>query len=91
MLHCRTQPIIESSTNLGFCCWRADYANLAGQMDKAGLSIFHNFWSAVYNFSPKQQSSWRFVDESSFHFGKGGILKHHLPQEVQVRCSVFDL
>jgi protein XRP2 len=87
MLHCRTQPIIESSTDLGFCCWTADYFGLADQMATADLSIFHNFWSHIHNFTPKKATSWELIDEATFRLASHSFWKQGLPDDVKVRFT----
>ena len=51
-LHVTTRPIIETSSNMRFGCWDFHYDGLAEQMDKAGISVYQNFWSHIYNFNP---------------------------------------
>jgi hypothetical protein len=84
MLHCHTQPIIESSIGLGFCCWNVGYTELAAQMTFAKLEGFHNCWSHIHNFTPKMGACWQYVDEQGFDLKKGQFLKHTLPQDVAV-------
>ena len=56
-LHVTTRPIIETSTNMRFGCWDFHYEGLKEQMDKAGISVYQNFWSHIYNFNP-DSATW---------------------------------
>jgi hypothetical protein len=74
LLLCRTRPIVESSSGMGFGCYDAPYEGLAAQMSAAQLSPFHNFWSDVFDFTPaaaaaeagsaQQQSNWRLLPDT---------------------------
>lgn len=52
LLHCRTKPIIESSSELRFGCYSWRYKGLQQQLEAAKMSVLHNFWSYVYDFTP---------------------------------------
>ncbi|GAX81933.1 hypothetical protein CEUSTIGMA_g9361.t1 [Chlamydomonas eustigma] len=60
-LFCRTMPIVESSSQLGFFCYDLNYEALTSHMQKAKLSTLHNFWSRIYDFTPKA-GNWRLLD-----------------------------
>ncbi|XP_060228193.1 protein XRP2-like [Meriones unguiculatus] len=65
-LCCATQPIIESSTNIKFGCFQWYYPELAAQFRDAGLSIFNNIWSHVYDFTPVSgELNWSFLPENA--------------------------
>lgn len=59
-LLCRTRPVVESSTNLGFGCYDLDFKQLDGLMQKVKLGPFHNFWSHIFDFTPKD-GNWRIL------------------------------
>eukprot|EP00892_Ulva_mutabilis_P008226 jgi/Ulvmu1/5776/UM025_0030.1 len=85
-LHCRTRPIIESSSGLRFACWDTAHAALPAQLTAAGLSPFHNFWSRVYDFTPAPPGGvrhWEFADPDEAQIGTLGMLCHAVPAEVQ--------
>lgn len=50
-LCCTTQPIIESSSGVRLACYNYYYPELAGQFLEAGLSVFNNNWSNIYDFT----------------------------------------
>jgi hypothetical protein len=52
-LFCRTRPVIEASVDMRFACYDLNYEALAPQMKAAKLDVLHNFWSHVYDFTPK--------------------------------------
>ncbi|CAG0915529.1 unnamed protein product [Notodromas monacha] len=59
MLHCATQPIIESSKNVRFGCYQYFYNGLPEQFSKAGLNFFNNQWWNVHDFTPDDAvSNW---------------------------------
>lgn len=63
-LFCSTRPVIESSSDMRFSCFDSahEYEQLAQQMSSAHLSPFCNYWSSVYDFTPKSSSSnWSFL------------------------------
>jgi len=60
-LYCRTRPIIESSINMGFACYDLNYEKLAEHMKACRLSVLHNFWSYIYDFTAKP-GNWHTLD-----------------------------
>ncbi|XP_071851047.1 protein XRP2-like [Apostichopus japonicus] len=52
LLHCDTQPIIESSTKIRFGCFQYSYPELRDQFSKSGLSGYNNNWSNIHDFTP---------------------------------------
>ena len=83
-LLCRTQPVIESSKNVQFCCWQLGYWGLRGQMEAAQISPFHNFWSDVHDFS-RGKSGWDFAAEHDMRWP--GLLRCKVPTSVMVGPS----
>lgn len=81
-LHCRTKPIIESSSNVQFCCWQIGWWGLQQQMHSADLSPFLNFWSDVHDFSAGSTTNWKFADEHTMRWP--GRLHHQAPKVVAV-------
>ena len=65
-LLCASQPIIESCSSMRFGCFSYFYPELEQQFKQAGLSIYNNSWSSVYDFTPIQDgnSNWSFLPES---------------------------
>ena len=57
LLHCTSQPIIESSTRIKFGCFQFYYEALPSQLKSANLSPFLNYWSNIYDFSPNSDTS----------------------------------
>nr|XP_004668856.1 protein XRP2 [Jaculus jaculus] len=65
-LCCATQPIIESSTKIKFGCFQWYYPELASQFKDAGLSIFNNTWSNIYDFTPVTgELNWSLLSENA--------------------------
>jgi protein XRP2 len=62
LLHCRTRPIVETSRAVAFGCYAQGYAGLAAQLAAVKLSPLHNFWSAVFDFSPAE-GNWGLLPE----------------------------
>ncbi|CAE8649542.1 unnamed protein product, partial [Polarella glacialis] len=50
-LLCTTEPIIETSENMKFACFDFNYFSLRGQLNQAGLKLWNNKWSQVYDFN----------------------------------------
>jgi len=50
-LLCTTEPIIETSSNMQFACFDFTYFSLAKQLQTAGLTVWNNKWSMVYDFN----------------------------------------
>lgn len=47
LMHCVSQPSIETSRNVRFGCYQYFYFALAAQFERAHLSVFNNRWSEV--------------------------------------------
>ncbi|KAJ1626288.1 tubulin binding cofactor C-domain-containing protein [Pavlovales sp. CCMP2436] len=52
LMHCVSQPSIETSSAVRFGCLQYFYFALPAQFEAAGMSVFNNRWSEVYNFTP---------------------------------------
>ncbi|GIL51839.1 hypothetical protein Vafri_7748 [Volvox africanus] len=76
-LYCRTKPIVESSSNMGFSCLDLSYPDLKSHMRHAKLSLFHNFWYDIFDFTPKD-GNWRLLP----HGTKAATLLEPIPSEV---------
>eukprot|EP00929_Paragymnodinium_shiwhaense_P103738 TRINITY_DN6743_c0_g1_i2.p1 TRINITY_DN6743_c0_g1~~TRINITY_DN6743_c0_g1_i2.p1 ORF type:complete len:325 (-),score=67.71 TRINITY_DN6743_c0_g1_i2:186-1160(-) len=50
-LYCGTEPIIETSLNMQFACFDFFYFSLREQLSKAGLRLWNNKWSQIYDFN----------------------------------------
>lgn len=62
-LYAKTEPIIETSTDLAFAPWAARYPNCSAQFDKAKFDPERNFWNAIFDFTPNPAgtSNWRIL------------------------------
>lgn len=65
LLHCSTQPIIESSSGLQLGCYAYHYPELRAQFEAARLPCWTNRWSDVHDFTPPE------------HGGGGGGADRH--------------
>ncbi len=63
-LFCATRPVIENSKQLGFGCFDCTYANLPAQLGSAKLSVYNNYWSNVYDFTPSAAPNWHFLEDT---------------------------
>jgi protein XRP2 len=52
LMHCVSQPTIETSKRVRFGCFQFFYFALGAQFEKARLPVFNNRWSEVYNYKP---------------------------------------
>ena len=52
LLYASTAPVVESSKNMRFGCFRFFYFNLAQQFKSVKMSVWDNKWSEVYDFTP---------------------------------------
>jgi len=59
----QTPPIIESSKNLRFGCFKFGYFELQQQFQKAELNVWNNRWSEVYDFTKKETKNFSFLPE----------------------------
>jgi Tubulin binding cofactor C len=84
MLHCGTVPIIESSSNLGFCCLNVAVDGLQQRMDRAKLSVFHNYWSEVWDFTPGESPNWSIISSGSMDVQRLQFFNQAVPDEIQV-------
>lgn len=50
-LFCATEPIIESCKKMQFACFDFNYFSLRGQLSQAGLKLWNNRWSEVFDFT----------------------------------------
>mmetsp|Transcript_92805 Transcript_92805/g.199025 ORF Transcript_92805/g.199025 Transcript_92805/m.199025 type:complete len:348 (+) Transcript_92805:115-1158(+) len=63
-LFCTTEPIIETSTNMQFACFDFGYFSLRRQIQQAGLKLWNNKWSQVYDFNKNNdKSNWSFFPQ----------------------------
>jgi len=46
-----TEPVVETSSNMQFACFDFTYFSLAKQLQAAGLTVWNNKWSMVYDFN----------------------------------------
>lgn len=54
-LLCKSQPVIESSTELTFVPFEIDYyTEFNKQMNTVKLDVWNNHWSEIHNFTKKQ-------------------------------------
>ncbi|KAI9103191.1 tubulin binding cofactor C-domain-containing protein [Phlyctochytrium arcticum] len=59
-LYVSTQPIIETSSNLSFSCFRYYYDGLEEQLRLLHLPLLGNKWDDLYDFSTnKERDNWR--------------------------------
>eukprot|EP00128_Syssomonas_multiformis_P017073 Colp12_sorted_trinity150504_noHs@34636 len=64
-LYCMTRPIIESSSKLRFGCLQLSYPEFEAHFKAAGLEIFNNDWSDIYDFSPSDGANFSFMPEDT--------------------------
>jgi len=65
-LHCNTQPIIEASVGMRFACLQINYPHLSDQVMGAGISLFNNEWSNIYDFTPVEHAlNWSLLPETA--------------------------
>ncbi|KAJ3285186.1 Protein Xrp2 [Borealophlyctis nickersoniae] len=57
-LYVATQPIIESSSDVTFSCFRYAYPELDDQFIRAHLPQFTNEWSNIYDFNDSTGKNW---------------------------------
>lgn len=77
LLHCQTQPSLETSSGirLGYC--QVFYKQLLDQMHSAKLSPWNNEWYHVFDFNASSGRHWQLLDRDSIdrlaqeHFAKG--------------------
>ena len=60
LLFASTAPVVESSKNMRFGCFRFFYFNLAQQFKSVKMSVYDNKWSEVYDFTPTD-GNWSFL------------------------------
>ncbi|KAG8459470.1 hypothetical protein KFE25_012805 [Diacronema lutheri] len=79
LMHCVSQPSIETSSAVRFGCYSFFYFALPAQFEAARLSVFNNRWSEVYNFSPKHGAATLLdgADASPPAFLKPGVSGLH--------------
>lgn len=67
-LLCSSRPVIESSTDLTFCCFSArhQYFLMAEHCNKARLSVFNNLYWNIHDFTPGAKQNYSFVDQLAF-------------------------
>lgn len=63
-LYCKTEPVIETSTNLKFANFNGAYPGHEKAMVDANLDPKCNLWFSVYDFSDTEQTgiNWRYVE-----------------------------
>lgn len=67
LLHCSSQPVIESCTKMKFGCFTASYPQLEDQFNSAGISLVGNNWSDLHDFTPASgEINWSLLDHSDF-------------------------
>ncbi|CAE8643101.1 unnamed protein product, partial [Polarella glacialis] len=59
-LYSKTEPIVETSTDLSFAPWSAKFPKCSQQFSQTKFDPQRNFWTAVFDFSgDKTKSNWR--------------------------------
>ncbi|XP_053214383.1 protein XRP2-like, partial [Panonychus citri] len=62
-LHCLTKPTIEACESILVACYSFFYSQLSDQFKLAGLTVFNNSWSQVYDFGGDEGvESWSLLD-----------------------------
>ena len=62
-LHCLTKPTIEACENIQVACYSFFYSQLSDQFKLAGLTVFNNSWSQVYDFGGAEGTqNWSLLD-----------------------------
>jgi protein XRP2 len=61
LLFASTAPVVESSKNMRFGCFRFFYFNLAHQFKAVKMSVYDNKWSEVYDFTPSAVKNFSFL------------------------------
>lgn len=66
ILHCDSQPIIESSTKMKFGCFQYYYPELLEQFKQAELSVYNNTWGNIHDFSPVPgEENWTLLPQDT--------------------------
>lgn len=62
-LHCKTEPVVETSTKLAFASFKGGYSKQVEHMKSAGLDPDLNLWWGVYDFNDpeKNLNNWSYV------------------------------
>lgn len=61
-LYSATEPIIETSEELSFAPWAAEYPQCSSHFSKFGFHPKRNLWNAVFDFTGKPDTSnWRIL------------------------------
>lgn len=61
-LYSKTEPVIETSTDLAFAPWAAKYPLCTAQFLESGFDAQRNMWNAIFDFSGKHgRSNWRIL------------------------------
>jgi protein XRP2 len=67
-LYCKSQPVIESSSQLHFCSLECPaYPQLKGQFAQAKLEPINNHWSEIYNFTKKEGETHSLLSRHPLH------------------------
>eukprot|EP00927_Polykrikos_kofoidii_P046074 TRINITY_DN4025_c0_g1_i2.p1 TRINITY_DN4025_c0_g1~~TRINITY_DN4025_c0_g1_i2.p1 ORF type:complete len:1805 (+),score=345.92 TRINITY_DN4025_c0_g1_i2:578-5416(+) len=82
-LYSMTEPIIETSTNLSFSPWSAQYPMCKAHFERAKLKPQRNLWNAIYDFSGvKGKANW-----SILPFGEIEELTVEIDEAAEVAAS----
>ncbi|KAH6590976.1 hypothetical protein BASA50_008976 [Batrachochytrium salamandrivorans] len=62
VLYVATQPVIETSSEIQFSCFRYAYSQLKDQFRSAKLDVLSNFWCDVFDFNDITSKNYTIVD-----------------------------
>ncbi len=68
MLFSITDPIIESSSNIHFYPFNYSYPDLIRQMSQAGINLWNNNWSELYDFTPGASPNFKLIENSGQNY-----------------------
>ncbi|CAK0880503.1 unnamed protein product [Prorocentrum cordatum] len=61
-LHSHTEPVIESSSDLSFAPFAAEYPGLSAQFKQVGFVASRNLWTAIFDFTGRADgANWRIL------------------------------
>jgi len=70
MLYSQTDPILESSKDVQYYCMNFTYVGLKEQFESAGLCVWNNRWSNLFDFTPEKMSNFEVVDSDGDHISQ---------------------
>jgi hypothetical protein len=92
LLFCGTEPVIEKTKKLRLGCFTSAYFEIQKHFDLCALSIYHNRWTSVHDFTPGKgggQKNWSLLKQGTTGIDLGMAPMEGMQFDGQIVPSTF--